>query len=124
MTPLPKPEKRGPKPPRPIQRTAPIARRSSRRPKVTARDLMWSAAVKAPNLYRCELGHCGGDMAHDAHHVRSKKAHPKLRYRLENGVALCRSCHMWAHAHPKGFRAWFKRVRPKDYAEIYAVEGE
>lgn len=33
-----------------------------------------------------------------AHHIKTKKAHPQLRFVLENGVCLCDDCHKLVHA--------------------------
>jgi hypothetical protein len=60
-------------------------------------------------------------MAHDAHHVRGKKAFPALRWATFNGAALCRSCHLYAHSHSIDFRRWFARARPGDWAAITGV---
>jgi predicted restriction endonuclease len=82
----------------------------------------WSLLVRRADRHRCQR--CGEDELSlailgswlDAHHIRGKKAHPALRYVVENGVSLCRrpdgGCHGWAHEHPVLFRAWLLSVRP------------
>lgn len=119
---IPKPTKRGPKPRCPIPRSTrtirrtPVRKRSGKRASVEAADRRWSQAVRALAGGTCAK--CGS-YASDAHHVRSKKAHPGLRWRVENGIALCREHHDAAHADPETFRAWFRFVRSEDAAAIW-----
>lgn len=126
---LPKPPRRGPKARKPIPRRSRPRPMSTRRKAVMAEDREWSYLVKnAANGY-CELRRCDSrtrgpiGVATDAHHVRSKKAHPELRHEQANGVALCRRCHTWAHLNGREFRAWFKASRPISHARIYGEEA-
>lgn len=127
MTCLPKPERRGPKPRRPIprnsrpQRHVRVARRSARRGQVEALD----AAARDFGLdragHRCEFSsplRCSRRSGLDLHHVQGKQAHPTLRWVSANHVILCRRHHDGAHAKPDAFRAWFAAYRPSDAALI------
>lgn len=108
-----------PKSTAPLKRNKAHRKRSPRRSHVELLTSRWAMAVKDRVGHVCELGYCGRDRATDAHHVRGKKAHPELRYHPSNGVALCRSCHMWAHAHPREFKSVFAVLRPVDYPVIF-----
>ena len=44
------------------------------------------------------------------HHIRNRSM-GKRDHSPENLIALCESCHRWAHAHPAAFREEFERRR-------------
>jgi len=94
MTAAPKPEKRGPKPPRRITRR----RTRSRMPKGLAQhreiekvaDGLWREIVRAGAPRPCER--CRMRPGHDAHHLVSR-SYRQTRWLPDNGAFLCRHCH-------------------------------
>jgi len=56
----------------------------------------WRIAVLERDGYRCQ--HCEkvGKRLH-AHHIKSFKMYPELRYKVENGITLCAACHEELH---------------------------
>lgn len=129
-----KPPRRGPKPPkriarkkpvprasRPIVRHVRVARVSAKRPRVVTADSRWSAAVMKRDRRTCQL--CGR-LSTDAHHVYGKKAHPKLRHVLDNGIALCRLNHDMWHSLPDSHKTWFSNTYPARWRRLgKAVRG-
>lgn len=76
-----------------------------------AKDAAWQRAVTQNAGFLC--AGCDTDYSDDCrfdeetgkknlfvcgHHKKSKKAHPTLRYDIENGVCLCKDCHTKIHA--------------------------
>lgn len=60
----------------------------------TRRYAKWQAAVLERDGLACRV--CGRtDVV--AHHIKEWHEHPDLRYVVENGVALCKSCHIRVH---------------------------
>lgn len=55
----------------------------------------WAAAIKA--LCECTCQYCGTKQAIEAHHIRPKSVATELENDIENGIALCHSCHLKAH---------------------------
>lgn len=54
--------------------------------------IQWRKAVYKRDDYTCQ--HCkvkGGRL--EAHHVKSFATHPELRFDVDNGITLCKSCH-------------------------------
>ncbi len=48
---------------------------------------------------------CGSKKNREAHHINSYSYYPEERYKLENGVCLCRDCHTAFHTmYKKSFR--------------------
>lgn len=55
----------------------------------------WAKAVKARDGYACV--ECGSKKKLDAHHILSFSRYPHARVILDNGITLCKSCHLKAH---------------------------
>lgn len=73
----------------------------------------WSKLVKLHANHKCEW--CG-DPATQSHHMRAKAQGNKLKYALENGVALCYGCHVEFHQ-KDSLKGWllFQEQRPESY---------
>jgi len=57
----------------------------------------WARAVISRDGGKCR--HCGSaDTELHAHHVKSYKTHPELRFDLDNGLSLCAPCHWQVHS--------------------------
>lgn len=82
-------------------------RRAEKRARVVAADAAWAKAVRAEYGDRCFHYFCLSP-ATDTHHIIGKKAHPRLRYDVENGLPMCRAHHNEAHARPAWFRESFR----------------
>ena len=72
----------------------------------------WRKAVYERDGYKCQ--HCGSNKDLHAHHIKSFAKHPKLRYRVSNGLTLCQSCHSKVHGRnvPNIGRVHRKKVIP------------
>jgi 5-methylcytosine-specific restriction endonuclease McrA len=55
----------------------------------------WRKAILERDEYRCVK--CFSDKDLHAHHIKPWDQYPNLRFDLENGQALCRSCHLSVH---------------------------
>jgi len=40
---------------------------------------------------------CGDRKGRHAHHIRSAKYYPALKFTVSNGITLCKFCHMFVH---------------------------
>lgn len=136
---FPKPERRGPKPRKPIPRSAirrmsdevaalaetinrGLKRSAKPIPRVTqtprgkeeaALNAMWSRAVKARDPFCRFMFRCAGtDASVDAAHLYGKGSHPRLRWFLLNGVGACRRCH-----------DYFDRVLTPDQRQTWAMRN-
>ena len=66
----------------------------------------WSAAVRNRDRHMCRR--CFG-MPVEPHHIFTSSRR-STRWDLVNGIALCRSCHRWIHAHPADGMIWLTHV--------------
>jgi 5-methylcytosine-specific restriction endonuclease McrA len=57
----------------------------------------WRNSIYRKDKFICQVckKHCKDDIV--AHHIKSWNNFPELRYDLQNGMVLCRSCHIKEH---------------------------
>jgi 5-methylcytosine-specific restriction endonuclease McrA len=78
-----------------------------RRIRYSARMKEWRLAVFERDGYKCQncgaQGGDGTDVKLHAHHVKEFAHYPELRFEVDNGLTLCRTCHYGTHhAHKRG----------------------
>lgn len=63
----------------------------------------WSVMVQERDLFRCQ--HCDLDDKSKlhAHHIVSWKDSQELRFEVDNGITLCKSCHQKEHVRLSSF---------------------
>lgn len=64
----------------------------------TQEYIEWRKSVYKRDNYNCTK--CGKHCRKEtivAHHIKSWEKYPKLRFKVENGIVLCRSCHKIVH---------------------------
>lgn len=55
----------------------------------------WAKSVKKKNNFQCVA--CGYRKVLHSHHILPKGKHPRLAYKVWNGVTLCKLCHLGAN---------------------------
>lgn len=69
-----------------------------KRDTTTEEYYFWRKSVYLRDNYTCQ--HCGSKKELQAHHIipwKNTKNRKWLRYDIDNGITLCRSCHLKAH---------------------------
>ena len=62
---------------------------------------LWRKEVFQRDYYTCLIcGEKGGEL--NAHHIKSFKDFPELRFEVDNGVTLCLECHYLKHGVKNG----------------------
>lgn len=92
-----------------IVKEAAAGRKLTRTQLIKLCDPIWSKLVKLHAHGKCEI--CPAE-AIDSHHMVGRR-HMALRWRIENGMALCRGCHLNFH-NKESLTAWtlLKEKRP------------
>lgn len=64
----------------------------------TSKYKIWRRGVFERDNYRCT--NCNDDVGGNlnAHHIKSWKDYPELRFALDNGMTLCKKCHILEHS--------------------------
>lgn len=56
----------------------------------------WRKSVFEKDNYTCQVcGKIGGIIF--PHHIRLWSIYPELRYNINNGITVCKTCHKWCH---------------------------
>lgn len=105
-----------------LKRGGPLKSRSPRKASKRNDDFQWQGDVVSRADGRCE--YCGDYHGVVGHHVLGKRAFPRLRFLLANGVALCRMCHGYAHNSPEKFNKWFEETFPEQWRDIQQAKKE
>lgn len=58
----------------------------------------WRGTIIKRDNYQCKK--CGAKEKLHAHHIKSWKEYPDLRFEIDNGKTLCSSCHLKEHIVP------------------------
>lgn len=92
---------------------------------------LWSRAVRARAGGKCEVCGCvdgspnakGNPRRLNAHHIEDR-ANQALRFDIQNGVALCPTCHKFgrdsAHKSPMWFMLWLSGHARDRYEDVFA----
>lgn len=62
-------------------------------------DYLWQRSVKERDNFTCQ--HCHTTTHLHAHHVKPQAAFPELMHDINNGITLCRDCHLDEHRRMK-----------------------
>jgi hypothetical protein len=77
----------------------------------TGADIAWARAVKRRDFGVCVLFYLGGCRGRlEAHHIRSWKHYPHLRYDVDNGITLCLAHHPRKQSEAKLLEAIFQQM--------------
>ena len=84
-------------------------------------EKLWREAVKKRADGKCEL--CG-KQGTDAHHMVSRRASTYLKFRPENGMFLCKGCHIEFH-NKDSYPCWrfMETFRAEDFYLIRTYRG-
>jgi len=63
----------------------------------------WRKDVFKRDNWACK--ECGGKVNIEAHHIKSWKDYPDLRFELDNGLTLCRKCHSKTNNYGRKYNA-------------------
>jgi len=53
----------------------------------------WRKDIRKRDRYKCQWPGCASKKRLEVHHIKRWADNPALRYSINNGITLCRSCH-------------------------------
>ncbi len=97
----------------------PIRRKTTHRKQCQELDLYVREKVFERDGWKCVK--CGkvDKLSLQCAHVYPKGKYPRLRFEMDNLLALCYACHMhWAHKDPIAFASWFAANYPEKLRKL------
>jgi hypothetical protein len=79
--------------------------------RINSEHIEWAKAVKKRDDYTCQKCKDRGVVL-NSHHIESFSKNKELRYALDNGITLCKTCH-------KGFHEIFGLFTNRQHLEIF-----
>ena len=78
----------------------------------------WKRAICKRDDYKCQ--NCESNKKINAHHIKSWKDYPKLRFKLNNGITLCNKCHKAIHKNKTSVaETALGRLNPKNRRQYF-----
>lgn len=72
---------------------------------------LWRLSIFERDNFTCQMLGCGekgGKL--EAHHIRTWKKFPKLRFRIDNGITLCKRCHQRIKNREEKYEELFSQI--------------
>ena len=70
----------------------------------------WRKDIRKRDRYKCQWPGCGGKKRLEVHHIKRWSSAPGLRYSINNGITLCRSCHQKIKGSEETYEAFFLKI--------------
>ena len=67
----------------------------------------WRQRVKKIDKYKCQMPACSSTKQLQVHHIRKWSSASSLRYDVDNGITLCKSCHKNITKHEEMYESLF-----------------
>ena len=70
----------------------------------------WRKKVYSRDKFRCQMPGCTSKYRLQAHHIKKLSSAAILRYDVDNGITLCRSCHERITGHEHAYQSLFSQI--------------
>ena len=70
----------------------------------------WRKKVYSRDKFRCKMPGCTSNYRLQAHHIKKWSSAAILRYDVDNGITLCRSCHERITGHEHAYQSLFSQI--------------
>lgn len=70
----------------------------------------WRSKVYKRDEFKCQMPGCDSRFRIQAHHIKKWSSAAMLRYDVENGITLCRSCHEHITGYEQAYETLFYQI--------------
>jgi 5-methylcytosine-specific restriction endonuclease McrA len=70
----------------------------------------WRMSVYKRDNFTCQMPNCRRKSGLQAHHIRKWSSASILRFDVQNGITLCRSCHNEVNGHEEQYEGLFLEI--------------
>ena len=70
----------------------------------------WRKKVYSRDKFQCQMPGCKSKYRLQAHHIKKCSSAAILRYDVDNGITLCRSCHERITGHEHAYQSLFSQI--------------
>ena len=70
----------------------------------------WRRRVRKRDGYKCQMPSCKSKKNLQVHHIRKWSTASSLRYDVDNGITLCKSCHQNITKHEELYESLFTDI--------------
>ena len=70
----------------------------------------WRKKIYKRDKFRCQMPDCSSKFRIQAHHIKKWSNAAILRYDVDNGITLCRSCHERITGHEQVYETLFSQI--------------
>lgn len=74
----------------------------------------WRQKVCKRDRHKCQMPGCGYKKFLQAHHIRRWSSASILRFDIDNGITLCKSCHKEVTGHEQQYEYLFSEIVRKN----------
>ena len=70
----------------------------------------WRKKVYSRDKFQCQMPGCKSKYRLQPHHIKKWSSAAILRYDVDNGITLCRSCHERITGHEHAYQSLFSQI--------------
>ena len=74
----------------------------------------WRISIYKRDKFKCQMPGCSSKKYLNAHHIQKWASASMLRYDIDNGITLCRSCHGRVTGHEQHYQRLFQDIVRKN----------
>lgn len=71
---------------------------------------IWRQSILKRDNYLCQMPECNKDYNLQVHHIETMKKSPDMIYNLDNGITLCKNCHLSIASKEQDYEQIFKNI--------------
>lgn len=71
---------------------------------------IWRQSVLKRDKYHCQMPQCNKDYNLQVHHIETMKKSPDMIYNINNGITLCKDCHLSIASKEQDYEQIFKNI--------------